>query len=101
MNCRSEAARGRGSASIALGPQLCPRNLRELPHASFIGLTGTPIELADANTRAVFGDCVNVYDIRRAYRSRLTKAVTSSAFTKSMKNAPTIGTTGKARGAGP
>jgi type I restriction enzyme R subunit len=26
------------------------------PHASFIGITGTPIELADANTRAVFGD---------------------------------------------
>ena len=27
-----------------------------LPHASFIGSTGTPIEKADANTRAVFGD---------------------------------------------
>ena len=33
------------------------RHLRDaLPHASFIGFTGTPIELADANTRAVFGD---------------------------------------------
>ena len=32
------------------------RYLRDaLPHASFIGFTGTPIELADANTRAVFG----------------------------------------------
>jgi len=32
------------------------RHMRDaLPHASFIGFTGTPIELADANTRAVFG----------------------------------------------
>ena len=33
------------------------RHMRDaLPHASFIGFTGTPIELQDANTRAVFGD---------------------------------------------
>ena len=54
-----------------------------LPSASFIGFTGTPIELADANTRAVFGDHISVYDIRRAvedgatvpiyYESRLAK----------------------------
>ena len=37
-----------------------------LPHASFIGFTGTPIELQDANTRAVFGDYISVYDIQRA-----------------------------------
>ena len=37
-----------------------------LPNASFIGFTGTPIELADANTRAVFGDYISVYDIQRA-----------------------------------
>ena len=37
-----------------------------LPNASFIGFTGTPIEKADANTRAVFGDDISVYDIRRA-----------------------------------
>jgi type I restriction enzyme R subunit len=28
-----------------------------LPHASFVGFTGTPIEKTDANTRAVFGAC--------------------------------------------
>lgn len=54
-----------------------------LPGASFIGFTGTPIEKADANTRAVFGDYVSVYDIERAvkdgatvpiyYESRLAK----------------------------
>jgi type I restriction enzyme R subunit len=60
------------------------RHMREaLPNASFIGFTGTPIELTDKNTRAVFGDYVSVYDIERAvkdgatvpiyYESRLTK----------------------------
>lgn len=37
-----------------------------LPHASFIGFTGTPIETADKNTKAVFGDYVSVYDIKQA-----------------------------------
>ena len=34
-----------------------------LPYASFVGFTGTPIELQDANTRAVFGDYISIYDI--------------------------------------
>ena len=43
------------------------RHMRDaLPNASFIGFTGTPIELQDANTRAVFGDHISVYDIQRA-----------------------------------
>ncbi|MBI2390494.1 MAG: type I restriction endonuclease subunit R [Deltaproteobacteria bacterium] len=37
-----------------------------LPHASFIGFTGTPIEVQDKNTRSVFGDYISVYDIQRA-----------------------------------
>ena len=37
-----------------------------LPNASFIGFTGTPIELADKNTPAVFGNYISVYDIQRA-----------------------------------
>ena len=37
-----------------------------LPNASFIGCTGTPLELTDKNTRAVFGDYISVYDIQRA-----------------------------------
>ncbi len=60
------------------------RNLRDaLPNATFIGFTGTPIELEDRNTRAVFGDYIDVYDIQRAvedgatvpiyYESRLAK----------------------------
>ena len=43
------------------------RHMRDaLPHASFIGFTGTPIEQADANTRAVFGDHISIYDIQRS-----------------------------------
>ena len=49
------------------------RNMRDaLPNASFLGFTGTPIELADANTRAVFGDYVDVYDIVRAVEDKAT-----------------------------
>ncbi|MBI4064544.1 MAG: type I restriction endonuclease subunit R [Elusimicrobia bacterium] len=60
------------------------RHMRDaLPNASFIGFTGTPIELTDKNTRSVFGDYISIYDIQRAvqdgatvpiyYESRLAK----------------------------
>ncbi len=49
------------------------RHMRDaLPNASFIGFTGTPIELEDANTRAVFGDYISVYDIERAVEDNAT-----------------------------
>jgi type I restriction enzyme, R subunit len=48
-------------------------HMREaLPNASFIGFTGTPIEKADANTRAVFGDYISIYDIQRAVEDQAT-----------------------------
>ncbi len=43
-----------------------------LPNASFIGFTGTPIEKQDANTRAVFGDHISVYDIQRSVQDKAT-----------------------------
>ncbi len=60
------------------------RHMRDaLPNASYIGFTGTPLELTDRNTRAVFGEYISVYDIQRAvedgatvpiyYESRLAK----------------------------
>ena len=49
------------------------RNMRDaLPNASFIGFTGTPIEKNDANTRAVFGDYVSIYDIERSVKDGAT-----------------------------
>ena len=54
-----------------------------LPNASYIGFTGTPIEKEDKSTPAVFGDYIDVYDIKQAvddgatvpisYQSRLIK----------------------------
>jgi len=49
------------------------RHMREaLPNAAWIGFTGTPIERADANTRAVFGDYISIYDILRAVEDKAT-----------------------------
>ncbi len=49
------------------------RNLRDgLPNASFIGFTGTPVELRDANTRAVFGEYISVYDVERSKNDKAT-----------------------------
>ena len=43
-----------------------------LPHASFIGFTGTPVEKDDANTPAVFGEYIDIYDIQRAVKDHAT-----------------------------
>ena len=66
------------------------RHMRDaLPNASFLGFTGTPIERHDANTQAVFGDHISVYDIQRAvedgatvpiyYESRLARLTLDEA----------------------
>ena len=49
------------------------RNMRDTrSNASFIGFTGTPIEQNDANTRAVFGECISVCDIQQAVIDKAT-----------------------------
>ena len=58
-----------------------------LPKATYMGFTGTPIENTDANTPAVFGNYIDVYDIAQAvkdgstvriyYESRLAKVFLS------------------------
>ena len=49
------------------------RHMRDaLPLASFVGFTGTPVELQDANTRAVFGEYISIYDIQRSVEDRAT-----------------------------
>jgi type I restriction enzyme R subunit len=43
------------------------KHLREaLPKASYIGFTGTPLETTDRNTRAVFGEYIDIYDMQRS-----------------------------------
>ncbi|RDU61882.1 type I restriction endonuclease subunit R [Helicobacter ganmani] len=59
-----------------------------LPNATYLGFSGTPIEKADADTRRVFGEYIDIYDIARAvedkatlpiyYESRLAKIALSA-----------------------
>ncbi|MCP3775500.1 type I restriction endonuclease subunit R [Paenibacillus sp. MZ04-78.2] len=43
-----------------------------LPNASFIGFTGTPVELSDKNTPALFGEYIDVYDLTQAVKDKTT-----------------------------
>ncbi|WP_205793690.1 type I restriction endonuclease subunit R [Methanosarcina sp. MSH10X1] len=78
---REREVEGEKIAEISYG---FAKHMRDaLPNASFIGFTGTPIELNDRSTPAVFGDYIDVYDIEQAvndgvtvkifYESRLSK----------------------------
>jgi type I restriction enzyme R subunit len=63
-----------------------------LPKATFVAFTGTPISSKDKDTRAVFGDYVDIYDIEQAvkdkatvpiyYESRLVKLELDSSATE-------------------
>ena len=46
-----------------------------LPHASYIGFTGTPISDKDRDTREVFGDDIDVYDMTQAVNDGATRPV--------------------------
>jgi type I restriction enzyme R subunit len=46
-----------------------------LPRASYIGFTGTPISLKDRDTREVFGDYIDVYDMSQAVADGATRPV--------------------------
>ena len=49
------------------------RHMRDaLPNATYIGFTGTPVELTDRNTKQVFGDYISVYDIQQAVADKAT-----------------------------
>ncbi len=52
------------------------RHLQDaLPNATLIAFTGTPISFSDKNTRAVFGDYIDIYDLSRAVRDGATVPV--------------------------
>lgn len=46
-----------------------------LPHATYLGFTGTPIALKDRNTKEVFGDIIDVYDMTQAVEDGATRPV--------------------------
>ena len=46
-----------------------------LPNATFVGFTGTPIAMKDRNTREVFGDYIDIYDMTQAVEDGATRPV--------------------------
>lgn len=48
---------------------------KALPNASYIGFTGTPISTDDRNTREIFGDYIDVYDMTQSVEDESTKPV--------------------------
>ena len=46
-----------------------------LPNATYIGFTGTPISSKDRNTREVFGDYIDIYDMTQAVEDGATRPV--------------------------
>lgn len=65
--------KGEPEARIAIGNARIIRDA--LPGATFIGFTGTPVSAKDRNTREVFGDYIDVYDMTQAVEDGATKPV--------------------------
>lgn len=61
------------SGKISVGAARVVR--KALPNASYIGFTGTPIALEDRNTREIFGDYIDVYDMTQSVEDESTKPV--------------------------
>lgn len=69
----SENEMGDKEAHVVVGNA---RIIREaLPNATFIGFTGTPISMKDRNTREVFGDYIDIYDMTQAVEDGATRPV--------------------------
>lgn len=61
------------TGEIKIGAARVIRNA--LPNATFIGFTGTPISIKDRNTREVFGDYIDIYDMTQAVEDGATRPV--------------------------
>ena len=61
------------TGKIIIGTARIIRN--SLPNATYIGFTGTPISLKDRNTREVFGDYIDVYDMTQSVEDGATRPV--------------------------
>lgn len=69
----SENEEGEKEAHIVVGNARIIRDA--LPNATFIGFTGTPISIKDRNTREVFGDYIDIYDMTQAVEDGATRPV--------------------------
>lgn len=64
---------GETEARIVVGNARVIRDA--LPNATFIGFTGTPVSSKDRNTREVFGDYIDIYDMTQAVEDGATRPV--------------------------
>ena len=69
----SKNEKGEQVARVVVGAARVIRN--SLPNATYIGFTGTPISKKDRNTREVFGDYIDVYDMTQAVDDGATRPV--------------------------
>ena len=69
----SENAEGEKEARTVVGNALIIHEA--LPNATFIGFTGTPISAKDRNTREIFGDYIDIYDMTQAVEDGATRPV--------------------------
>lgn len=69
----SENEKGEKEAHTVIGNARIIRDA--LPNATFIGFTGTPISAKDRNTREVFGDYIDIYDMTQAVEDGATRPV--------------------------
>lgn len=65
--------KGNDVAKRVVGAARIIRN--SLPNATYIGFTGTPISIKDRNTREVFGDYIDIYDMTQAVQDGATRPV--------------------------
>lgn len=68
-----ENEKGEKEARLVVGSARIIRDA--LPNATFIGFTGTPISFKDRNTREVFGDYIDIYDMTQAVEDGATRPV--------------------------
>lgn len=68
-----ENEKGEKEARVAIGSARIIRDA--LTNATFIGFTGTPISFKDRNTREVFGDYIDIYDMTQAVEDGATRPV--------------------------
>lgn len=61
------------TGEIKIGTARVIRN--NLPNATYVGFTGTPISLKDRSTKEVFGNYIDIYDMTQAVEDGATKPV--------------------------
>ena len=69
----TENEQGEAEARIVVGNARIIRDA--LPNATFIGFTGTPVSSKDRNTREVFGEYIDIYDMTQAVEDGATRPV--------------------------